>query len=99
MATMSRYCKAYPISRLREFQSWTEKISVKPVGNEPDAYVFVHEGLVVTADVFVDRDIVFDSLTPEWTEFCTSKLGFSIPPDVAKLEPPPPPASKAAVQS
>lgn len=86
MAVMSRYAKAYPVSRLREFSLWNEKRSVEPVEGEPDAYVFVHENLIVTGGVFQDTDIIFDSITDEWKEFCANKLEFSIPADVANMD-------------
>jgi|SRR5579872_1211038 len=82
MPKMSQYAKVYSIKRVREFPSWNEKVTPVAVDDEPEAYVFIHENFVVTAGVFVDEKIVFDSITPEWIEFCTTRLGFAIPSDL-----------------
>jgi hypothetical protein len=88
MAKMSRYVKAYSINRMREFPGWIEKIPVGSETEENETYLFLHESLVVTKGVFVDTDIVYDDITPAWEDFCATQLQFSLPPDVAKLEPP-----------
>jgi len=88
MAIMSRYCKAYPIDRLEAYTHWS-KFAKQPAKNqEPQepatatsGCLFVHEDLTVTAGVFKDEDIVFDSISPEWTEFCKSDLEFRVPYD------------------
>ncbi len=87
MATMGSYCKAYPISRFQEFPGWSAR-PLPPVpddGEEDDdapldePYLFLQETLVVTDGIFLDERIVFDAVTPEWTEFCHATLGFSVP--------------------
>lgn len=80
MAQMGNYCKAYPVSRFREFNGWQEKQAVKE--SEGEAYLFLQENFIVTDGVFLDEDIVFDDVTPEWKDFCTAKLQFAIPEDV-----------------
>ena len=45
-------------------------------------YVFLHENYHVTADVFVDEQVVFDAVSPEWMAFCAQQLEFSVPDDV-----------------
>jgi hypothetical protein len=95
MAVMAMYCKAYPLARLREYRGWTEhpgSLAVRqdatadtgdtgetaPSG-EPD-YVFLQENLTVTNGVFVDENVVFDAVTPEWETFCRTTLEFEVPP-------------------
>lgn len=86
MSVMSMYARAYPIGRLREFSAWTEKIPVHPVDGEEQAFVFLHDTFVVTAGVFQDEGVIFDSVTEGWKEFCTNHLSFSVPQDVASMD-------------
>src|SRR5689334_8968947 len=93
MATMGCYCKAYSISRFEEYPKWTEKPVEKKSEPEPprppqegqepeppmERYLFLQENLVVTDGIFLDEDIVFDDITPEWEEFCHNTLKFEIP--------------------
>ena len=94
---MSRYCKAYQLSRLRQFSGWTEQSeNARPVeravGNDTvdvprtlgdDDYVFLHQNLVVTDGVVQDEYIIFETDRPEWADFCRATLEFEIPPDLA----------------
>ena len=89
MSKMAKYCKAYPITRLREFSGWTEKSENARKDNDAprrltDAdFLYLQEDLVVTDGIFIDENIIFDNVTPEWTDFCKQKLGFEAP-DYAK---------------
>lgn len=93
MSRMGKYCKAYPVSSLREFAGWTEK----PQGNgeqteasdqngaaaadEPNVgdYVYVHDDYTVTGGIFKDEAVIFDAPTPEWVDFCKNQLKFEVP--------------------
>jgi len=94
MPAMGRYCKAYPLSALRRYASWTEAAAnARP--DEPnasggastraprtlddDSYVFLHDNLVVTDGVFVDEYVIFDAPSPAWEEFCRNELAFVVP--------------------
>lgn len=84
MATIGRYCKSYPLSRLRQFSDWHEKAENartirKEVAGEmvevprqltDDDYVYLHGDFTVTDGIFIDENIIFDEVTPEWKEFC-----------------------------
>jgi len=90
---MGRYCKAYYLSDFREFPGWpghpgyqkTEKRAVdgkeveekRPLADRDILYL--QESRVVTDGIFLDENVVFDDITPEWTEFCTKRLNFEIP--------------------
>ena len=93
MPKISNYCKAYPIQRLREFSGWTEnfsnlcpetisagdpQISTPPVLSE-NCFLYLHENYIVTYGVFVDEDIIFDKVTPEWPTSCQNVLRFDAP--------------------
>lgn len=90
---MGRYCKAYPIKRLREFSGWTEnqqnlrteKVTVDgkevetPRTITDEDFLYLQENFVVTDGIFIDENVIFDNVTPEWQEFCKSSLDFQVP--------------------
>lgn len=81
MATMGSYCKAYPVSAFAQYTGWSEKPATvqQPAveaGEGEERYLFLQENFVVTAGVFLDEDVVFDQVTPEWKAFCTETLEF-----------------------
>ena len=89
MTTLGVHCRAYPLSRLRQFAGWIEKTEntrriTKEVNGElvevprqlTDAdYVYLHTNFTVTDGIFIDENIIFDDVTPEWIEFCRNVLG------------------------
>lgn len=93
MATMGRYCKAYPVGRFREFSSWTERLEnlrrdrdqhgEQSPGASPrlsdDDFLYLQENLAVTDGIFMDENVIYDQVTPEWEDFCKNNLSFSIP--------------------
>ena len=93
MATMGKYCKAYLIKNLRQFEQWTEnsentrkekqeidgkEVEVKRVLTDDD-FLYLQENYVVTDGIYKDENIIFDNVTPEWKEFCQKTLEFEIP--------------------
>ncbi|HEX6719153.1 MAG TPA: hypothetical protein VF088_18760 [Pyrinomonadaceae bacterium] len=89
---MGRYCKAYSLNRLREFSEWTAKAQNVVRENNPDEkkldvdressediYLYLQENYTVTDGIFIDENIVFDSVTPEWKNFCQQTLKFETP--------------------
>lgn len=93
MKNLGKYCKAYPVRMLREFDGWTEdlenlrKESQPEGGTEPrprnalkdDDYLYLQENYVVTDGIFIDENIIFGNVTPEWKGFCTQVLKFEVP--------------------
>jgi hypothetical protein len=93
MATIGRYCKSYPLSHLRQFSGWREKAeNARKVRKEVDGeivevprqltddeYVYLHGNLIVTDGIFIDENIIFDNVTPEWQEFCKNLLADTPP--------------------
>lgn len=93
MANMGRYCKAYPIARLREYSGWVEnkenarKVKREIEGVEIEAprdlnegdHLYLQENYVVTDGIFIDENIVFADVTPEWKEFSKNVLEFEVP--------------------
>lgn len=88
MATIGKYCKSYQLSRLRQFSGWKEKkenarkvrkqidgeIADVPRQLTDDDYVYLHGDCTVTDGIFIDENIIFDDVTPEWKEFCSHLL-------------------------
>jgi hypothetical protein len=85
MATVCKYCKAYPLQTLCKFSGWTEQGEnarkdadlVRPLAD--DNYLYLQENYVVTDGIYKDENIIFDRVTPEWIAYCQ---------DVLKFEPP-----------
>lgn len=92
MKRLGNYCKAYPIERLREFSGWKEaEESAKHTTSSDSStlnseYLFLQENFIVTRGVFLDEEIVFDTITEEWKDFCRYTLSFSVPTDLASKE-------------
>ena len=42
-------------------------------------YVYVQRNLTVTDGIFVDENIIFSDVTPDWIEFCQTVLGLGNP--------------------
>ena len=93
MANMGKYCKAYPVERFREFSSWTESLEnlrtddIQGTG-EPKtdttalndrSFFYLQENYKVTDGIFIDENIIFDRVTPEWIDFCENRLKFQVP--------------------
>jgi hypothetical protein len=93
MANLGRYCKAYPVGRLREFSGWVENLqnlradrSPSNPGDDPesrkltdDDYLYVQEDFNVTDGVFIDKNIIYEGTSPEWKDFCVNRLEFKVP--------------------
>lgn len=93
MEKMGKYCKAYMINRLREFNGWTEnaqnarkeKCQTNDVETEgpriltEDDYLYLQEDYTVTDGIFLGKNVIFDNVTPEWEEYCKNTLKFEIP--------------------
>lgn len=93
MAILGRYSKAYPLGQLRRFSGWIERPeNARRIKKEVDGeiveearaltdedYVYVQRNFTVTDGIFVDENIIFCDVTPEWIEFCEIVLGLGNP--------------------
>jgi hypothetical protein len=93
MATMGKYCKAYLLSDLRGYPGWTEKVeNIRQEKMDQDRqqsaerrtlshedYLFLQENYTVTDGIFIDENVIFDQVTPEWIDYCANALKFEIP--------------------
>lgn len=90
MTIIGKYCRSYPLLLLRQFSGWTERpenarIIKKEVDGEieevprelTDAdYVYLHTNYTVTDGIFIDENIIFSDIKPEWIDFCRDVLGY-----------------------
>ena len=85
MSNMGRYCKAYMIPRFREFSGWAENAEkARKENNSPRTltdsdFLYLQENFVVTDGIFIDENVIFDKVTPDWVAFCKNVLQFEIP--------------------
>lgn len=85
MNKMGKYCKAYMIPRFREFSGWTEssenarKENGSPRQLTDDDFLYLQENFVVTDGIFLDENVIFANVTPEWINFCKNELQFEVP--------------------
>lgn len=86
MREIGGYCKAYLVDDCRKYPQWVEVVA--PVEAEAangdqklsdDDLLFLHENFKLTRGIYMNEDIVFDRVTPEWIEFCTNTLNFKPP--------------------
>ena len=90
MTILGKYCKGYPLRKLRQFPGWSEETQqARMVKREVDGelveeprelvdtdYVYVQRNFTVTDGIFIDENIIFRNVTSDWIEFCRSVLGF-----------------------
>ncbi len=80
---MRKYCKAYHLKDLRQFDGWTEKREEGEAELTDDDIVYLWDDFtVVKSPVIPDKGLLFDSVTPAWQDFCTVTLQFAIPEDL-----------------
>lgn len=93
MTKMGSYCRAYKIATLRQFPEWNEKAENarkekrQMDGVEVEApreltendFLYVQEDFSVTDGIYMDENIIYDDVTPEWRAFCQDVLKFEVP--------------------
>ena len=91
MTILGKYSKAFPLFQLRQFPGWVEKAeNARTIRREVNGetieeprklndadYVYVHRNFTVTDGIFIDENVIFDDVTPEWIEYCHRVLGLS----------------------
>jgi hypothetical protein len=94
MAEMGAYCKAYTVEKFRAFSGWKEELQNLRKEEEPQvdgedldnaaqlresAFYYLQENFVVTDGIFIDQNIIFNNVTPEWVDYCRNVLQFNAP--------------------
>ena len=92
MTILGKYCKGFPLHKLRQFPGWSEKAQAartirKEINGEiveeareltDEDYVYVQRNFTVTDGIFIDENIIFSDVTSEWIEFCRTVLGMEV---------------------
>lgn len=80
---LRKYCKAYYLKDLRTFSAWTEKREADEAELTDEDVVYLWDDFtVVRSPVIPEKGLIFDTVTPEWQEFCATSLQFAIPEDL-----------------
>ena len=85
-----KYCTAYQLRDLRRYPEWLEKNleagaesktseNGQPQGLNDDDVVFLHQDYTVTKSMWAGEDVIFDNVTEQWKQFCTTELRFVVP--------------------
>lgn len=88
MPTLGKYSKSFKLSRFRQFPGWREnaentRLVKKEVDGDiveipreltGDDYVYLHGDYTVTDSIFIDENIIYSDISPEWIEFCNILL-------------------------
>lgn len=93
MAILGKYSKGFPLEQFRRFPTWSENLqnarrirkevegdTVEVPRDLTDAdYLYLQENFNVTDSIFLDENIIFNNVTPEWIDFCLNELGINFP--------------------
>ena len=79
---MRKYCKAYKLSDLRHFTNWVEKHEENEPELSDDDICYLWDDFTVVKSPVQPGGVLFDTVTPEWQDFCKTTLKFEIPEDL-----------------
>jgi hypothetical protein len=82
---MHNFCKAYRLGDLRQFAGWTEKSVAQHSELTDEDIVYLWDDYTVVYSPIHNKGVIFDSVAPEWQEFCHNTLNFQVPEDVPGL--------------
>ena len=84
-STERKYCTAYHLGDLRRYSAWSEaqesKTNENGAAQQPgdDEVVFLHQDYTVTKSMWAGEDVIFNNVTDQWKQFCTTELRFAVP--------------------
>ena len=70
-----KYCTAYHLGDLRRYPAWSSNAE----GINDDDVVFLHQDYTVTKSMWAGEDVIFDKVSDQWKDFCTTELRFVVP--------------------
>jgi uncharacterized protein len=85
------YCRAYYLREMRRFPGWSEswinwREAAAHGGNgageaelNDSTIVYLHQDFTVTKSMWREESVIFNRVTPEWQEFCSTELAFTVP--------------------
>ena len=77
-----KYCKAYYLKDLRQFDGWTEKHEENESELTDEDVVYLWDDFIVVRSPVLPGGVIFDEVTPQRQEFCQITLHFEIPEDL-----------------
>ena len=80
-----KYCRAYTESELEQFPDWHAKKIERGGAEGADALLYLHQDFRVSESMWENENVVFDEVSAEWKEFCTSVLKFKVQDDLDLL--------------
>ncbi|MCA1575860.1 MAG: ankyrin repeat domain-containing protein [Acidobacteria bacterium] len=86
-----KYCTAFHVGDLRRYAAWTE---TQPLAD--DDVVFLHQDYTVTKSIWTGEDVIFDNVTDQWKDFCSTELRFAVPDGLDLIAKPAQTAQSAA---
>jgi hypothetical protein len=79
---LKAYCKAYPLSALRDFPSWaTEALPAEQALADED-FIYVCDDFSVVADPIDDNSVIFPGTSAGWHDYCRNVLKYAVPDDL-----------------
>jgi hypothetical protein len=79
---MRKYCKAYHLKDLRQFSHWSEMNEENESELTDDTVCYLWDDFTVVRSPVKAEGTIFDTVTPEWQNFCKTTLHFEIPEDL-----------------
>lgn len=79
---MRKYCKAYHLKDVRQFQGWTEKRAETETALTDETICYVWDDFTVVTSPVQEKSLLFDEVTSAWKDFCVNTLHFEIPEDL-----------------
>lgn len=79
---MRKYCKAYHLSNVRQFKDWEEQCISTTHDLSDESIVYLWDDYTITISPIHQNTLLFSHITPQWQDFCTQVLDFTIPEDL-----------------
>ncbi len=81
---MRKYCKAYYARQVKQFSGWSDEMheSARELDDNDIVYLWDDFSLVRSPVTSTADQVLFDRVTPQWQQFCTDVLQFTIPEDL-----------------
>ncbi len=83
---MRKYCKAYKLHDFRQFPGWQENVQQGDDALTDDTICYLWDDFTVVRSPIRQNEVLFAQDTPEWKDFCTNTLAFSLPQDLISSE-------------
>lgn len=79
---MKIYCKAYHLKDFRQFSAWHEMPEESETALSGETVVYLWDDFTVVKSPVMTEGVLWNTVTPEWQEFCQTTLRFAVPADL-----------------